>query len=100
MKLLNNISKLNNRVKTFNFSEDMLESISAFIIVIGNAEERIAMYKQQYPVGLLKRDRYMLTPIPHQNRLKKFNQDILRIDFNFQFFLLFLIVLFCFSYYF
>lgn len=87
MKLLNNISKLNDSVKTFNFSEDMLESISAFIIVIGNAEERIAMYKQQYPVSLLKRDRYMFTPIPHQNRLKKFNQDILRIDFNFQFFL-------------
>lgn len=45
------------------------------------------MYKQQYPISLLKRDRYMLTPIPHQNRLKKFNQDILRVDFNYQFFL-------------
>ncbi len=29
----------------------------------------------------------MLTPIPHENRLKRFDQDILRIDFNYQFFL-------------
>lgn len=29
----------------------------------------------------------MLTPIPHQNRFVKVDKDILRIDFNFQFFL-------------
>ncbi len=28
----------------------------------------------------------MLTPVPHKNRLEKFEQDILRIDFNFRFF--------------
>ncbi len=27
----------------------------------------------------------MLTPIPHKDRLKKVEQDILRVDFNFQF---------------
>ena len=27
----------------------------------------------------------MLTPVPHKNRLKKVEQDILRVDFNFQF---------------
>ena len=74
-------------IETFNFQEDSLENIAAFIIVIGNEEEKIVMYKQQYPISLLKRDRYMLTPIPHENRLKKYEHDILRVDFNYQFFL-------------
>lgn len=74
-------------IETFNFQEDSLENIAAFIIVIGNEEEKIVMYKQQYPISLLKRDRYMLTPIPHENRFKKYEHDILRVDFNYQFFL-------------
>ena len=69
-------------ISVFNFAQDSLDKIAAFIIVIGNVSN-----KQQYPVSLLKRDRYMLTPIPHANRLKKFDQDILRMDFNCQFFL-------------
>ncbi len=77
----------NGDIETFNFQVDSLEDISAFIIVVGNAEEQIVMFKQQYSISLLKRDRYMLTPIPHQNRLKKFEKDILRVDFNYQFFL-------------
>lgn len=75
-------------ISVFNFAQDSLDKIAAFIIVIGNVSNKIVMYKQQYPVSLLKRDRYMLTPIPHTNRLKKFDQDILRIDFNCQFFLI------------
>lgn len=87
MDALMEVSNPKTDIETFDFQIDSLESISAFVIVVGNAEESIVMYKQQYPISLLKRDRYMLTPIPHQNRLKKFNQDILRVDFNYQFFL-------------
>lgn len=87
MDALMKVSNTKTDIETFNFQIDSLESISAFVIVVGNAEENIVMYKQQYPISLLKRDRYMLTPILHKNRLKKFNQDILRVDFNYQFFL-------------
>lgn len=87
MEVLMKISNPETDIETFNFKEDSLENISAFIIVVGNAEESIVMYKQQYPISLLKRDRYMLTPILHKNRLIKFDQDILRVDFNYQFFL-------------
>lgn len=73
--------------ETFCFREDKLVQIIAFIVIIGNENKNIILYKQQYPVSLLNRDRYMLTPIPHKNRFKRFNQDILRIDFNYQFFL-------------
>ena len=87
MEVLMKISNPETDIETFNFKEDSLENISAFIIVVGNAEESIVMYKQQYPISLLKRDQYMLTPILHKNRLIKFDQDILRVDFNCQFFL-------------
>lgn len=69
----------------FNFEDDSLDEIDAFIILIGNAENKIVLYKQQYPISLLRRDKYMLIPVLHENRLKKVQQDILRVDFNFQF---------------
>lgn len=69
----------------FNFQEDSFDEISAFIIVIGTAENKMILYKQQYPISLLRRDKYMFTPVLHENRLKKVQQDILRVDFNFQF---------------
>ena len=71
----------------FEFREEQLEDIIGFVIVIGNSENNIVVYKQQYSISLLKRDKYMLTPILHQNRLKRYEGDILRMDFNYQFML-------------
>lgn len=87
MLMLKNVLDSGNITETFCFAEDTLEQIIAFIIQIGNANHSLILYKQQYPVSLLKRDKYMLTPIPHENRFKKYDKDILRIDFNCQFFL-------------
>lgn len=87
MERLKDISETLNVGEIFNFKQDSLNQITALIIVIGNENCNLIMYKQQYPVSLLNRDRYMLTPIIHENRLKRFDQDILRIDFNYQFFL-------------
>ena len=87
MDILMRISEFKKDIATFDFKVDSLENILAFLIVVGNAEDHIIMYKQQYPISLLRRDRYMLTPILHQNRLKRVEQDILRVDFNYQFFL-------------
>lgn len=88
MEMMKNVNLNSNELGVFNFTEDSLDEIVAFITVIGNAEHRIILYKQQYPISLLKRDKYMLTPVPHKNRLKKVESDILRVDFNFQFCLL------------
>lgn len=87
MILLKNVLAEEYINKTFCFAEDKLDQIIAFIIQIGNAEHSLLLYKQQYPVSLLKRDKYMLTPIPHENRFKKYDKDLLRIDFNCQFIL-------------
>lgn len=86
MEKLKEISDTLNTGETFNFKDDSLNQIIALIVVIGNETHNLLMYKQQYPFSLLNRDRYMLTPIPHKNRMKRFEQDILRIDFNYQFF--------------
>lgn len=87
MERLKGISETLSAGEVFNFKEDSLNQIIALIVVVGNENHNLIMYKQQYPVNLLNRDRYMLTPILHKNRLKRFDQDILRIDFNYQFFL-------------
>lgn len=87
MQLMKKVYEKKEEIGVFNFREYELSQIIAFIVVIGTENNKILLYKQQYPVSLLNRDKYMLTPIPHQNRLIKFEKDILRIDFNFQFFL-------------
>ena len=87
MERLKDISETLDVGEIFHFKQDSLSQIAALIIVIGNENRNLIMYKQQYPVSLLNRDRYMLTPILHENRLKRFDQDILRVDFNYQFFL-------------
>lgn len=71
----------------FNFKEDDLSEILAFVVVLGDAERKIVLYKQQYHISLLKKDKCMLMPMPHKNRLIKVEKDILRMDFNYQFFL-------------
>ena len=88
MEMMKKVLSNSNELEIFSFTEDSLDEIVALITVIGNDEHRIVLYKQQYPISLLKRDKYMLTPVPHLNRLKKVESDILRIDFNFQFCLL------------
>ena len=85
MQMLKDVAENIEEIDTFCFGEDTLEQITGFIIQIGNADHSLLMYKQQYPISLLKRDKYMLTPIPHENRFKKYDKDILRIDFNCQF---------------
>lgn len=87
MQMMKKVYEEKEEIGVFNFSEYELSQIIAFVVVIGTENNKILLYKQQYPVSLLNRDKYMLTPIPHQNRFVKVDKDILRIDFNFQFFL-------------
>lgn len=87
MEALKTVCNNEEDIELFNFKEDELNQIVGFVIAIGNAKSKAVLYKQQYPISLLKRDRYMLTPIPHKNRLKKYDMDILRMDFNYQFML-------------
>lgn len=69
----------------FNFLKDDLSNIQGLIIVIGDAERKLVLYKQNYPISLLKRDNFMMVPVPHSTRFVRLDKDILRIDINFQY---------------
>ncbi|GEK88379.1 protein of unknown function [Alkalibacterium putridalgicola] len=71
--------------QVFNHREDEFSSIKGLIIVIGNVEENIILFKQNYPISLLKRDNFAIFPVPHHNRLERFKKDILKVDINFHF---------------
>lgn len=88
MELLQKVSEQSNTIELFEFGQDSLNEIVGFIVLLGDVNRHIALYKQQYPISLLNRDKYMLTPIPHRNRFEKYDREILRIDFNCQFLLL------------
>lgn len=88
MKCMKEVVKNSEKFETFNFKDDSLEEVVAFVVIIGDAERNIVLYKQQYAISLLRRDKYMLAKVPHKDRLAKVNQDIIRVDFNFQFCLL------------
>lgn len=81
------LKNITNYSEQFDFKDDSLNNIQGFIVQIGTQNESVVIYKQHYPISLLNRDKYMLTPVPYKNRLKKFDGDILRIDFNCQFML-------------
>lgn len=73
--------------ETFRHGVDSFSDVLGLIIVLGNAEENIVLYKQSYPISLLKRDKISITPIPHSTRLEKVSEDILRVDINVHFLL-------------
>lgn len=71
----------------FNSHNDNFSDIKGIIIIIGDAQEKVVLYKQNYPISLLKRDKFTLTPLSHPTRLGRLTDDILKIDINFHFML-------------
>lgn len=70
----------------FSFSDDALMNLEGILILIGNQDNQLAIYKHHYPVTLLKKDSgFSLTKMRDANRFKKLDQDILRLDPKFQF---------------
>lgn len=68
----------------FNFNNDDLNDIKAFVILIGNDEQRISIYKKHYPINYLKRDS-VLRIFPSNERFERINTNILSISENFEF---------------
>lgn len=74
-------------LSTFNHNSDNFEDVKGLIIVIGDAQNKVVLYKKNYPISLLRRDKFALIPIPRSTRLKKVSDDILKIDINLHFML-------------
>jgi hypothetical protein len=63
----------------FNFGADEFDSISGFVFLLGNENNKLALYKKQYPINLLKRGA-ILRLFPVNTRLEELKQDILAIS--------------------
>lgn len=70
----------------FDLNSDDLSHLEGILILIGNQNAQLALYKHQYPVTLLKKDSGFNLMKPNgANRFKKLDTDILKINSNFQF---------------
>lgn len=76
----------NDDFEAFSFGTDELNKLEGILILIGNQDKQLAIYKHHYPVTLLQKDRgFSLTKMMGVNRFQKLDQDILKIDKKFQF---------------
>lgn len=71
---------------TFDFNFDELSNLEGMLILLGNQDKQLAIYKYQYPISLLKRDSgfNIMKPLG-QNRFKKLDTDVLKINKKFEF---------------
>lgn len=73
----------------FDFDHDRLENLESIIVLIGNSQHQMAVYKHQYPVSLVKRNsginimRFLDTS---SDRFVRVDSDILKINPKFEFF--------------
>ena len=66
--------------------EDCLSHLEGILVLIGNQDNQIALYKHQYPITLLKPDSgFNLMKPKGENRFKKLDSDILKISPKFEF---------------
>ena len=76
----------NEGFENFDLSSDDLSNLEGILILLGNQDVQLALYKYQYPVTLLKKDNgFNLMKPKGGNRFKKLDADILKINSKFEF---------------
>jgi hypothetical protein len=76
----------NENFDSFDHKHDDLSKLKGILILLGNHDSQLALYKYQYPVTLLKKENgfNLVKPI-NNNRFKKLDTDILKINSKFEF---------------
>lgn len=85
LNLLNEVLG-NGQQPLFSFENDGLENIKGYLITIGNAANKIVLYKKHHPVNLLRQDRFLM--FRDDERLAKVPGDVIALDRSFDFMLL------------
>lgn len=76
----------NENLTSFDISSDDLSHLEGILILLGDDEKQLAIYKHQYPITLLQRGSgYNLMKPKSGNRFKKLDTDILKINAKFEF---------------
>lgn len=71
----------------FSFASDSLNDLEGIIILLGNESRQVALYKHQYPITLLRKDKsFGLIRSRASNRFTRLDEDVLRINQKFEFF--------------
>lgn len=76
----------NQNLDTFDFNSDDLSNLEGMLVLLGNQDKQLAIYKYQYPISLLRKDSSfnLMKPLG-QNRFKKLDTDVLKINKKFEF---------------
>ncbi|WP_296685833.1 anti-phage protein KwaB [Flavobacterium sp.] len=72
----------NDNIELFNFNDEAIIHINSLIIVLGNGEHQVSLYKKLSPVEIIGRGSFFL--IKSAERFEKFNNNLLRISPGFQ----------------
>lgn len=76
----------NESFEIFDLKSDDLSHLEGILILLGNQDVQLALYKYQYPVTLLKKDSgFNLMKPKGGSRFKKLDADILKINSKFEF---------------
>lgn len=71
--------------RLFDFTKDKLSQIDAFVILLGNADNSLMIYRKNYSVNLFKRDRIYLVK-ESDTRFDTMKDDFIRLDAKIDFF--------------
>jgi len=76
----------NESIDRFDLKTDDLSQLEGILILLGDSEKQLAIYKHQYPVTLLKNGSGFNLMKPRSgNRFSKLDTDILKINSKFEF---------------
>ena len=76
----------NEDIEKFDLKKDDLSHLEGILILLGDSEKQLAIYKHQYPVTLLKKGSGFNLMKPRSgNRFSKLDTDILKINAKFEF---------------
>ena len=83
LEVIDNVLQNDNH-QTFNFGNDDISNLKGFIILIGNNEHQLALYKKHYPISLFKRDSVLSFKVA--SRFTLLEEDVLKLNDSFEFF--------------
>lgn len=80
---------ISNNQKLFSFAEDSFGEIFGYMVKIGIETNYITIFRKHYPVSLISKDRsFSLKRTGDKSRLVKVSNDILKISFGVDFFII------------
>lgn len=77
----------NENFPAFDFESDSLKDLEGILILLGDNEQQVGLYKHHYPVTLMQKNSGIIARVKGRSRFEKLDQDILKINPSFDFFI-------------